>query len=523
LDVSHKPEQIWQDRETKSMNLAVQPELLQIFLGRREVIADAWYTAIARTSFTPLTAPEARQKLATLTEQAITALLVEPFDRRGAQAVGAALARLHYLQPTALGGTLEVLGRKLIEDLAPNDWPVVQPRLAMLLGEIASGFFGRARAMILDEQEEIRNALFVARRQAEAVLQASEERLRTVVANAPVVLFALDREGIFTLCEGKGLQSLDLQPGEVVDRSVFEVFHDAPALIGGVQRALVGEAFSAITEVGGVVFEIAYSPVRDPNDEVSGIIGVASDITERRRAEEERMAFEQLKSEFIANISHDLRTPLHHIKGYASLLLQRGSSLDEETRQEFLQTISDSSDQLARLIDDLIDSSRINKTGVLTIEIESLQVDTLVQSLVQRWQGISSHQFKAILPPYVPPVAADSGRIEQVLDNLLTNVVRHTPDNTAVEIEIRVDDAELLISAIDHGPGVGVEHLPHLFERFYQVEPRRDGQRRGTGLGLFICKWIVEQHGGRIWAELTPGGGTTIRLTLPRPPAVEFA
>ncbi|HZB94569.1 MAG TPA: ATP-binding protein [Herpetosiphonaceae bacterium] len=504
------------------MNAAVQPELLQTFLGRREIIADAWYTAIARTSFTPLTAPEARQKLATLTEQAIGALLAEPFDRRGAQAVGAALARLHYLQPAALGGTLEVLGHKLVEDLPADEAAALQRRLAMLLGELAAGFFGRARTMILDEQEEIRNALFVARRQAEAALLESEERLRTVVANVPVVLFALDREGVFTLLEGKGLEAIQQNPDETVGRSIFEVFHDGQALLAGVQRALAGESFSGITEVAGVVFETSCSPLRDPNGEITGVIGVASDITERSRAEEERLAFEQLKSDFIANISHDLRTPLHHIRGYASLLLQHGSNLDEETQQEFLQTISDSSEQLARLIADLLDASRINKTGALTIEIETMQIDALVRSVVQRWQTISSHQFKAIIPDYVPPVAADGVRIGQVLDNLLTNIVRHTPENTSAEIEIQVEETELLISAIDHGPGVGAEHLLHLFERFYQVDPRRDGQRRGTGLGLFICKWIVEQHGGRIWAEPTPGGGLTIRFTLPRPPAVEF-
>ncbi len=511
------------DNETKAQQEHMNPlegPPARIPYERCAAIGDLWYQAVARTSFTPFSGAEARRSFIALTEQTVAALIARPVDRRLAQSVGAGLARLRYISPEALGRTQEVLARELGHDLMADELAVRQPNLSILLAEVAAGFFAQARTMILDEQEQIRDALFVARRQAEAVLQVSEERLRTVVANVPVVLFALDREGVFTLAEGRGLDSLGLKPSEIVGHSVLEVYRDVPAVLDGIQKALAGMASSAIAEVNGLVFDTWYSPLHDENGEVAGVIGVASDVTERKRAEEERLAFEQLKSEFVANISHDLRTPLHHIKGYASLLLQRGRSLDEGTRQEFLQTISDASDQLSRLITDLLDSSRI-KTGVLNLEIESVQIDMLVRSVVQRWQGISSNRFVAILPGYVPPVAADSGRIEQVLDNLLTNVVRHTPDTTPAEVEVQVAETELIISTIDHGPGVGVEHLPHLFERFYQVESRSDGQRRGTGLGLFICKWIVEQHGGRIWAELTPGSGTIVHFTLPRPPRVD--
>jgi signal transduction histidine kinase len=101
---------------------------------------------------------------------------------------------------------------------------------------------------------------------------------------------------------------------------------------------------------------------------------------------------------------------------------------------------------------------------------------------------------------------------------LLTNVTRHTPPGTAAEVEVRPEDQEVVVSVVDHGPGVGSEHLPRLFDRFYQVEPQRSGHRRGSGLGLAICKWFVEQHGGRVWAEETQTGGLTVRFTLPRAP-----
>jgi PAS domain S-box-containing protein len=497
------------------MNAAQRNQLLTIFDGRRGAIADAWYQAIEPTSFPSVGPADVRRRLDALVEQAITTLLAEPFKRRQGQTIGAALAEIHFVQPETLSRTLNTLHQALTEPLTDEQKLTLQSRLAEMLSEIAAGFFEQARTMILGEQEEIRGALSIAHQHAETALRQSEERLQQVITNAPIVLFALDADGVFTLSEGKGLAALNLKPGEVVGRSVFDVYRDMPIVLDQARRALAGETFDAVMEVAGLVFEIWYAPFHDETGAITGAIGVAMDITARKRADEERRAFEQLRTDFIANISHDLRTPLHHIKGYALLLLQRGSKLDDQTRQDFLQTISDASDQLTRLISDLLETSQ-NTTGDLKLQIKNIQLDKLVRSVAQRWRGISSHQFAALVPADVPSVPADRGRIEQVLDNLLTNVVRHTPEQTSAELSLEITNDELVISVIDHGPGVAAEHLPHLFERFYQVEPSAGGPRRGSGLGLFICKRIIEQHGGRIWAEPTPETGTTVRFTLPR-------
>jgi PAS domain S-box-containing protein len=394
---------------------------------------------------------------------------------------------------------------------------MLAPDLMVLLGEVGAGMLARTRTMILDEQEAVRAALFNAYQAAEAARRASEERLHTVIANAPIVLFAVDRAGVLTFCEGKGLEVLGLRPDACVGQGIFDVYGSSPAVADHVRRALDGEALRAIVEEGGRAFDTWYAPLRDRNGAIDGVLGVAVDITERKRAEEERLAFEQLKSEFVANISHDLRTPLHHIKGYALLLLQQRAGFDEQTQQEFLQTITTASDRLDRLISDLLEMAQMT-SGTLTLRRERVRIDNLVRSVVQRWQGMRSHGFIMRSPTTVPALQADPGRIEQVLDNLLTNVTRHTPEGTTTEVDIEPMDAEAVISVIDHGPGVASEHLPRLFDRFYQVESRKDGQRRGTGLGLAICKWLVEQHGGRVWAEQTPGGGLTVRFSLPREP-----
>lgn len=362
------------------------------------------------------------------------------------------------------------------------------------------------------------NRDMTAAKQAEAALGASEARLRTVVTNAQLVLFALDRDGIYTLLAGQGLAALGLTEGELVGRSVFDIYRDEPAVLANVRRGLAGQSFTVTTALAGRIFETRYSPLRDTNGSFSGTIGVATDITERQRAEEARLALDQLKADFVANISHELRTPLHHIKGYAALLSSRGGRMDADTQQEFLDTIVDASDRLARLVDDMLDTSQITAGG-LALELKPNRLDTVIRSVVQRWSGISSHRFHALLPDDIPVAPMDVGRIEQVLDNLLTNVVRYTPGGTVAEVRVVVRAEAMEVAVADQGPGVPAEHLPHLFERFFQA-PRSEEQRRGNGLGLFICKWIVEQHHGQIWAESPPGAGLTIRFTLPRPNAL---
>jgi len=258
--------------------------------------------------------------------------------------------------------------------------------------------------------------------------------------------------------------------------------------------------------------------------------GLMTDITALKQGEAERVErqvrqdvaaaraevlqeAEQLRSQFMAAVSHELRTPLHHIKGYASTLLRPHVHFDDDTTREYLRIITEESNHLERLINDLLDTAQI-ETGKLKLEIESVQLDDLVKRAVERWQGVGDHRFTIELPPAVPPVPADQHRVQQVLDNLIGNVVRHTPAGTEARLSIEVAREEVRLSVEDTGPGISPEHLASLFEPFYQAAPST--RRGGTGLGLFICKGIAEQHGGRIWAELVPGAGAGFRLSLPR-------
>ena len=218
--------------------------------------------------------------------------------------------------------------------------------------------------------------------------------------------------------------------------------------------------------------------------------------------------------EMVSNIAHDLNTPVHHIKGYVALLLNQATSEDRTIQRDYLEIIADESNRLIRLIEDLSDVSLL-ESDAFRFEIDTVAVDQLIQRTVERWQYVKSHSVKVETLGKVPPVLADAQRIEQALDNLIVNVTRHTPERTEVVVSVDVNPTEVIVSVSDNGPGIKPEHVPFLFERCYRA--KRQGRRSaGTGLGLYICRQIIERHGGRIWAETLPGCGATFRFSLPR-------
>lgn len=374
----------------------------------------------------------------------------------------------------------------------------------------------------------------------------TEESLRTELTRLHLIggyitdMFALyTPDGCYSFVSSSCEHLLGYTPDELIGSAVEALVHpdDLPeyrriyaALLNDLNAATL--VYRVRTHDGRWRwFETSARPMRDAErDEVIEVYAASRDITQRRQDEDDRAQSllreqqaraeaevlrqtDRLKSEFIADISHELRTPLHHIKGYATTLLRPYLHFDEQTTREYLRIITEESDKLERLIVDLLDTSRI-ETGALRLELENVQLDDLLNKVARNWQGVGEHAFELALPPIVPPIAADPYRVQQVLDNLLSNVVRYTPPGTRTTLQIEVRRDELIVSVCDNGPGIDGAHLPHVFERFYQAEQSR--QRRGNGLGLFICKGIIEGHGGRIWAEVVPSSGTVVRFSLPR-------
>jgi signal transduction histidine kinase len=235
-------------------------------------------------------------------------------------------------------------------------------------------------------------------------------------------------------------------------------------------------------------------------------------VTQLSRLEAERQ-LERLQDDFVATVSHELRTPLGFIKGYATSLLRDDTEWDEETRREFLTIIDEETDRLRELIDNILDSSRL-QSDTLRMDFQPLRIDTMLQDLSLRARSFDEN-FKIEVDVNDSPlkVKADPTRLVQVFDNLLSNAVKYAPDST-VKVSLSSQDEHAHIEFSDQGPGIPAEDLPNIFTRFYRV-PNQNSAIRGTGLGLFICRRIINAHEGEITAESKLGEGTTFHIYLP--------
>jgi len=196
----------------------------------------------------------------------------------------------------------------------------------------------------------------------------------------------------------------------------------------------------------------------------------------------------QLQEDFVSTISHELRTPLGFIKGYSTSLLRKDTSWDQETQHEFLTIIDEEADRLSLLIENVLESARL-QSRTLPLRFQPLRLDAVLRDVVYKDLDVSLDAKPT------PPIQGDGVRIAQVFENLFTNAIKYAP-NVPIIILLQQVGSNLVVSFMDRGPGIPQESLPLIFERFYRV---RSDKATGTGLGLFICKQIIEAHRGKIW------------------------
>ena len=249
----------------------------------------------------------------------------------------------------------------------------------------------------------------------------------------------------------------------------------------------------------------------------------AASVIERERLRRETLQVEvlrrtdALRAALLSSVSHDLRTPLSSIKAAASSLLQEDVQWDDEARHSFALAIVREADRLNRLVANLLDMSRI-EGGALKPEKEWYPINELIQDVVARMQPVlQGRVVHTDLPADLPPVKLDYLQIDQVLTNLLENAVRYTPAESPIDIGVRLDGEYMLISVADRGPGIPAADLDRVFDKFYRVMETQTKATRttGSGLGLAVCKGLVEAHSGRIWVENRQGGGAIFQFTLP--------
>ncbi|HTI50618.1 MAG TPA: PAS domain-containing protein [Planctomycetaceae bacterium] len=360
-------------------------------------------------------------------------------------------------------------------------------------------------------------------RTAERALRRSEQRLQQVIDSAPVLLFATDRNGIYTLSEGSEVQSFGARPGEAVGKSAFERYREIPAITDSIRRALAGERFTALAEIRGRTYECLCSPTVGEQGDVTGMIGVATDITERRRAERQsRRLLEELAQtgristlgEMASGLSHELNQPLAAIVAYvdACLELVESGKMDNQQLAVVLRSVSNQAERAGQIIHRLRKMIRRSQPvrAPMSVNDAVREIAVLLESETRQ----ADVTVDLELGDGLPDAAADFLQVQQVVQHLVRNgleAMADVPtDQRRLMIATRPTPAgEVEIAVRDFGHGLAAASAEQIFEPFFSTKTN------GLGLGLSISRTIVEAHGGRIWITPNATHGVTARFTLP--------
>ncbi len=258
-----------------------------------------------------------------------------------------------------------------------------------------------------------------------------------------------------------------------------------------------------------VYVQSRYAPQLGPGGAFLGAIANVRDATEQKRAEE-------LQNTFVSVISHELKTPVSIIKGYAGTLARQDATWSPDTLREGLQVIEEEADRLAHQIQDLLDVSRL-MAGGMRLDLSEWSLPDLARSVIQAFAAQTGERFTFELRfvEDFPPVAADHERVRMVLTNLVSNAIKYSPDGGTIRIGGRAERRRALAYVADEGIGIAPEEQERIFQRFYRVDNSLRREAQGAGLGLFLARAIIEAHGGRMWVESQVGRGSRFFFTLP--------
>ncbi|MDD5039473.1 MAG: PAS domain S-box protein, partial [Dehalococcoidales bacterium] len=352
------------------------------------------------------------------------------------------------------------------------------------------------------------------RKQMEEQLARQASVLNTVMENIGTMLVYLDRDFNFIMAnkayinscghtweELKGKNHFDFFPNEeneAIFRKVRETgetvfFHDKP--------------FEYADQPGRSVtyWDWTLVPIKDSSGVVTGLVFSLIETTERKKAE-------QIKDEFIGMVSHELRTPLTVFLGAVKTAMAEGITVKDS--RELLKDASQSAESMAHLVDNLLELSRY-QSNRLTLNLNKINSAKVISEVVEKEKShLGSHRLSVDIAENLPPVEADQVRLEQILINLLDNAAKYSPDNTEIRISAKQDSDHLLIGVKDKGKGIPQDEKDKLFQPFERLN-ETSVTRPGLGLGLLVCRRLVEAQGGRIWVDSKAGKGSTFWFTLP--------
>jgi PAS domain S-box-containing protein len=352
-------------------------------------------------------------------------------------------------------------------------------------------------------------------------LQEEKQRLDAIIQHAADGVMILDPECRIHVFN----HTLEEMTGRAADQAIGHLCGEVMALKG--QRGssicrdlcpLRSEPMAESLYVEGdiqhedgeaITVGITYSPLLNDQGELVNIIANVHDITRFREAEE-------MKSTFISIISHELKTPVSLIKGYAGTLRREDANWDEATLQQSLAVIEEESDRLNDLIDNLLEASRL-QAGGFEIKKEEMRLDRLAERVVEKFRPqTKGHLLVTDFPPDFPTVQADYDRMEQVFSNLISNALKYSSEGGTIKVQGWEEGEWVGVAVSDEGIGIAARDQTRIFDRFYRAEEAMTSKTKGAGLGLYLVRAVIEAHGGRIWVQSEKGHGASFIFALPR-------
>ena len=346
-------------------------------------------------------------------------------------------------------------------------------------------------------------------------LEQETKRLTSILAYMTDGVLATNRRGQIIMVNEMAAKQLNVNPDEVLNTSILDLLsigddYDLRSLITEVPELTIdsqdenGEYLS---------LRVRFALIRRESGFISGLVAVLHDTTEQDKEERERRLF-------VSNVSHELRTPLTSVKSYLEAL--DDGALSEPVAPDFVKVSLNETNRMMRMVTDLLSLSRIdNETSQLDIELTNFTA--FITFILNRFDKIKSQsqedtkKYELIREYPITPiwVEIDTDKMTQVIDNILNNAIKYSPDGGKIKVGMKTTDAQLIISISDEGLGIPKKDLPRIFDRFYRVDKARSRAQGGTGLGLAIAKEIVKQHKGFIWAKSEYGKGSTFTIVLP--------
>ncbi len=338
-------------------------------------------------------------------------------------------------------------------------------------------------------------------------------KMEAILSSVVNGIIAVDSNQNILFINPMAQQMLDIHESDMVGRHLLEIIRNSK--IDNMIKNILEDATHEENEITinypeEKIFRLYSNAIKYPESEsIIGIIIIIQDITEIRK-------LERMRSEFVANVSHELKTPLTSIKGFVETL-KSGAIEDQETSIRFLNIIEDEADRLNRLITDILSLSELETRKIKT-RFEVIQITqkiTEIMSMLQNQAGKKNIKLTGDFGDEVGYLKGDPDQFKQMMINLIDNAIKYTPESGKVHVSAHNEGSNVVIKIKDNGIGIPKEHIPRLFERFYRVDKARSRNVGGTGLGLAIVKHIALQFGGKIDVKSTLGKGTEFILTIP--------